>query len=201
MISNKFTKPLGRKVRLGKLRFPLWAIGLAVIGMAVGAGQAVGPVLSGSVSGTANLTVAQTIVLAAAPADLLAVTHDYDGMSVTSVDSDDYAAVMNDEGTNFTVAMVTQVGQTTGIKIALTNKSGHKANFVLELRGPASVDIAADESGDDVSQLARLGPNTWIGELGADADAVADIYVVFEPKDDMQPGYVAIQGHIKQISG
>ena len=52
----------GRKIRLGRLSIPIWAI-LAVPAVALAAGQALGPVLAGSVTGSAGLTVAQAITL------------------------------------------------------------------------------------------------------------------------------------------
>lgn len=197
---NRITRLFGRKMRVGRFGFPVWTVGLAAMAMAAVAGQAVGPVLTGSITGSANLTVAQTVVLAAAPADMGAITDTYDGTSVTSVASDDYAAVMNDEGTEFTIAMETQVGQTTGFTIALNNLSGKDANFIMELKGPHGIDIAADEASDDVSPLARLSATSWLGVmLAGGADTTEDIHVVVESKDDVAPGYFVIHGRLIQV--
>ncbi len=178
---------LGKKLHLGRLGVPMWTIGLAGVMVAAVAGQAVGPVLSGSVQGSAGLVVSQTVVLSAAPA--------------TAYTNDDFAATMNDEGTAFTVAIETQVGQESGFKLTLANNSGKLANAILELSVPAGVDVEVADTQvagtDDLSE-AQLNRNTWLLTVAASNDDTLDIKV--ESKDDAAPGFYTITGRIIQVA-
>ncbi len=174
---------LGRKLHLGRLGVPMWTIGLAGVMVAAVAGQAVGPVLSGSVQGSAGLVVSQTVVLKQAP----------------TVVGDDGAATMNDEGTAFTVAIETQVGQTSDFRLALVNDSGKAANFILELNAPAGIDVVAEDSNPEVA-LAQLNRNTYLGTLAVSNNATDDIIVSVESKDDAAPGFYTITGRIIQVA-
>ncbi len=183
-MQNKVSQTLGRKIRMGKLGVPVWSIAVAGLTIAAVAGQAVGPVLSGSVGGSAGLVVSQTVVLAQAPA--------------TYNTNDDFAATFNDEGTAFTVAIETQVGQTSGFSLRLDNQSGKLANFILELHIPAGVDVDA-ENADDAT-LAQLTKNTWLGTMDASPNGADDINVTVESKDDAAPGFYTISGRIIQVA-
>ena len=176
---------LGKKFHLGRFAVPMWTIGLAGGMVAAVAGQAVGPVLSGSVQGSAGLVVSQTVVLAQAPA--------------TANTNDDFAATMNDEGTAFTVAVETQVGQNSGFSLRLDNASGKVANFILEINAPAGVDVYASDLADDVS-LAQLNRNTYLGTMDNSPAAADDIKVTAESKDDAAPGFYTITGRIIQVA-
>lgn len=140
-MQNRFSTTLGRKVRLGRLAVPIWAIAAAGLTIAAVAGQAVGPVLTGSVSGSTGLVVSQTVVLDSAP---------------TGSGTDDFAATVNDEGTAFTVALETQVGQNQTVTLDLANKSGKSANVILELNVPAGIDVDANEGGGAPVAMAQL---------------------------------------------
>ncbi|MBI2916509.1 MAG: hypothetical protein HYY01_00810 [Chloroflexi bacterium] len=173
----------GKKVHLGRFAVPVWTIGLAGLLVAAVAGQAVGPVLSGSVQGSAGLVVSQTVVLKQAP----------------TVVGDDGAATMNDEGTAFTVAIETQVGQTSDFRLALVNDSGAPANFILELNAPAGIDVDAEDSNPEV-KLAQLSKNVYLGTLAVSNNATDDIIVTVESKDDAAPGFYTITGRIIQVA-
>lgn len=171
MQSNTVTRTLGKKVNLGMFRFPIWAVGLAAMGIAAVAGQAVGPVLDGAITGSAGLTVRQTVLLD-------------NGQKPTTAGTDDSAVVMNDERTEFTAAMLLKVGQLTALCIYLENDSGKLANAVLELSVPMGIDVELSEfddgtadsnsdlSADDGANTCATGAMTP-GNSSAD-DAITD---------------------------
>ncbi|MBI2916705.1 MAG: hypothetical protein HYY01_01815 [Chloroflexi bacterium] len=200
-MQHKFSTTIGRKVRLGRLSVPVWAIAAAGLTIAAVAGQAVGPVLTGSVSGSAGLTVSQTVVLVEAPTFDTTGVVTFKGNAAFAVTTpDDSAATMNDEGTAFTVALETQVGQTSGIRLRLDNQSGKVANAILELSVPAGIDVEVDEvAGADVT-LARLTKNTWLLTMDAVPDGSEDIRIIVESKDDAAPGFYTISGRIIQVA-
>ncbi|MBI2916508.1 MAG: hypothetical protein HYY01_00805 [Chloroflexi bacterium] len=173
---------LGRKLHMGRFAVPVWTIGLAGLLVAAVAGQAVGPVLSGSVQGSAGQVVSQTVVLTSAP---------------TVASADDWAATANDEGTAFTVAVETQVGQTQTITLPLTNESAKPANGILELSVPAGIDVQVNESG--TATEAQLNRNTWLFTLPSPS-AGSGLVITVESKDDAAPGFYTITGRIIQVA-
>ncbi len=189
---------LGRKLHLGWFAVPMWTVGLAGLLVAAAAGQAVGPVLSGSVQGSAGLVVSQTVVLDSTTT----------GDTVTG--ADDFAITYNDEGTAFTVAIETQVGQSQMIKLVLENKSGKTANAILELNAPCCIDVDADDDSDDVNTtadddvtaMAQLNRNTYLLTLQANdgTDDTPDLFITVESKDDAAPGFYTITGRIIQVA-
>ncbi len=189
---------LGKKFHLGRFGVPMWTIGLAGVMVAAVAGQAVGPVLSGSVQGSAGLVVSQTVVLAKAPENSPDAT--ISSVAYTAATQDDFAATMNDEGTAFTVALETQVGQLAIVSLTLLNGSGKNANFILELNAPAGIDVDADGM-DNASNMSQLNKNTWLGVLvPVTSDANPDVKILVEPKDDASPGFYTITGRIIQVA-
>ncbi len=182
---SKFIGSLGKKVHLGRMGLPVWTIGLGLTLVAAVAGQAVGPVLSGSVQGSAGLVVSQTIVLASAP--------------VADGNEDDFASTMNDEGTAFTFALETQVGQNQTVTLELDNHSGAEANGILELSVPAGIDVHA-EDGANMVGLAQLNRNTYLFSLDDTTAAPGEITLEIEAKDDAAPGFYTITGRIIQVA-
>ena len=176
-----------KKVRMGRISVPVWttALALAVAGLA--AGQAVGPVLTGSVTGTAGLTIEQAITLD--------VDRPLDERIVVS-DADDAVTTTNDEGTEFTVAMELNVGQTVTATFNLNNASGAAGSAMLELSVPTGIDVeVTDET--DLSE-AQISRNAW---LMAIPDGSSSFELTIEPKDDLKPGFYTISGRLVQISG
>ena len=200
-MGNRFGRSLRNKVRLGRIRVPVWTLALTVVLVLAAAGQAVGPVLAGSVTGKAGVVVSQTVVLAGAPADAGAgVSIDgYGNGSIDAVDADDSVGTVNDEGTEFAYALETQVGQTSIINLDLDNQSGVSANFILEIHAPAGLDIDANEGNADV-EMAQLNKNTWLGTVAHDPSGTDDILIAVEPKDDAAPGFYTITGRIVQVA-
>ena len=205
-MNKTIKRSLGRKVRLGRLAMPLWAMALAVLVVAGAAGQAVGPVLAGSVQGNIALTAQQALRL----------NPNSDGNVVTGADQ--FVITTNDEGTAFTAAIETKVGQNQILKLDLDNtpinQSGQvdgvgdgKINGILELSVPAGIDvavrgasyIAACGTGKCLSQLSK---NSWLFRLktGGIQETQPDILITIEPKDDAAPGFYTIGGRIIQVS-
>ncbi|MBI2917532.1 MAG: hypothetical protein HYY01_06005 [Chloroflexi bacterium] len=184
----------GKKVHLGRMALPVWAIALTLVMVAAVAGQAVGPVLSGSVQGSAGLVVSQTLLLKPGSA----------GNTVVSVDGaavDDAAVTVNDEGTAFTAAIETQVGQPQALQLVLANGSGKVVNGILELNVPAGIDVDAEGVDDASTNFAQLNRTTYLFSLaiGASNDT-ADVKVTVESKDDAAPGFYTITGRIIQVA-
>ena len=165
------------------MALPLWTVGIAAIAIAAVAGQAVGPVLAGSVSGSVNLVVEQTVRLG-------------DPGSITSAGHDDFASTVNDEGTGFTVALETDVGQNQIVTFTLYNDSGQTANSMLQLNVPAGIDVELDSDGGVTE--AQMNVNTWLLTIPAGGGTMA---LEIESKDDARPGFYTITGQLVQISG
>ncbi len=127
----------GRKIRLGRLSIPIWTI-LAVPAVALAAGQAVGPVLAGSVTGSVGLTVEQAITLDVDNRDL--------DQRIVVNGADDAVTTTNDEGTEFSVAMELNVGQRVTADFYLWNASGVSEAAILELNVPAGIDVRSPMS-------------------------------------------------------
>ncbi len=127
----------GRKIRLGRLSIPIWTI-LAVPAVALAAGQAVGPVLAGSVTGSVGLTVEQAITLDVDNRDL--------DQRIVVNGADDAVTTTNDEGTEFSVAMELNVGQRVTADFYLWNASGVSGAAILELNVPAGIDVRSPMS-------------------------------------------------------
>ena len=188
-----------QKLGLGRVALPLWMVGLAGVLTAAAAEQAVGPVLTGSTSGSVNLTVEQAITL---DTDLTL------GNNPTVSSADDSVTTRNDEGTAFTVAAELNVGQQITTTLFLQNDSGADAAAVLELNVPAGIDveltnISDGAEGTTVVSEAQLSRNTWLVVVkstagNADNDGVR---ITIEPKDDLKPGFYTITGRLVQTSG
>ncbi|MBI4310181.1 MAG: hypothetical protein HY681_00240 [Chloroflexi bacterium] len=188
----QFKQTLGRRITLGRLGMPLWFLALAGAVVVAAAGQAVGPVLSGSVTGSAGLTVEQSVLL------------DPTGSISISGHGDDALGVMDDEGTNFTAAIELHAGDTVTITLPVVNVSDADANAILELVPPAGVDVevtSTEVGGDDANDLeeAQMSKNAWLMRVDASNDDTLDITI--SPKDDLKPGFYTISGRIVQITG
>jgi hypothetical protein len=125
---------LSKEARLGRLSIPVWTsvLALAVTGLA--AGQAVGPVLVGSVTSTVGLTVEQAITL------------DTEGGLGSNPNLDegaptDFVNTFNDEGTEFTAALELHVGKNAQLEFNLVNASDADGAEILELDVPAGIDV------------------------------------------------------------
>ncbi len=187
-------KAVTKKVGFGRFGMPVWSAGLALAIVAAAAGQAVGPILSGSVTGDIGATVSQSI------------TVDTENMALNSRvtvagDIDDAVTTTDDEGTHFTVAYENNVGDKAEITINLLNRSDNDAAAKLVLDVPANVDVELDSDGVNVEE-AQLSRNTWLLTV-ANGTQNGNGYITLhvEPKDDAKPGFYSISGRLVQIEG
>lgn len=187
-----FMKSFNRKLKLGRVAMPLWALALAGTAVVAVAGQAVGPVLSGSVSGNAGLTVEQSILLSDSAGTFTIA-------DTAAGHTDDYLGVINDDGTSFTAAVELHVGDTVKLSLPLRNVSDANGNAILEISCPAGVDIEVDSSGLGTIKEAQMSKNNWLLRVNAATTDTLDI--ILSPKDDLKPGFYTISGRISQITG
>jgi hypothetical protein len=183
---------LSKKVRLGRISVPVWTSVLTLAAVAMTAGQAVGPVLAGSVTGTVGLTVEQAITL---DTDTLGENPSVDAPNGGDID---WVSTFNDEGTEFTVAVEMFVGQRIELNLDLVNDSGVSGAAMLELNVPAGIDVELDRNDDGSIEEAQASRNTWLMVV---PDGTSETYIQIEPKDNVAPGFYTISGRIVQISG
>ncbi len=185
-------KFITRKIKLGRLGLPVWSVAVAGLMVAAAAGQAVGPVLSGSVTGSVGMVVEQAITLDTAVAL----------GSNPAATGDDSATTRNDEGTEFTAAIELNVGERETVGLILKNDSAADGSALLELNVPKGVDVEVEGAADILeSQLSR---NTWLLVVQSDAidaGAAETLTITIEPKDGVAPGFYTITGRIVQIEG
>ena len=177
---------LTRNVRVGRIRAPLWTFVAALVLMTA-AGQAVGPVLSGGLTGTAGVAVEQAVIL-----------DSESGSSTTVTDAEDFVVTTNDEGTAFTVAIEMHVGDSPTLELDLDNISDATANALLELNVPAGIDLDVEESGTAIDE-AQLNRNSWLLQVTA-GDTSDTLDITISPKDNLQPGFYTLTGRLTRVS-
>lgn len=180
---RKIVQALRRKVRLGRMAVPIWAIALTVLIVGAVAGQAIGPVLTGSVGGTASVTASQAITL--------------DPGNPPAVDGATRAlAVVSTDGTACTVAIETHVGQIQTLTLGLINNSTGAASAILQYSAPAG--ILADVSVDAMSDgIARLSSNSFLFKV--DGGGTVAIPLTVAASSDAAPGVYNIGLSIIQV--
>jgi hypothetical protein len=188
---NIATRTLGRKFRLGRMSIPVWLVGLAVVLVAAAAGQAVGPVLSGGVQGSAGLTIEQSVVLSSDPGE--------HSVEYAAGHGDDAIVTVNDEGTAFTAAIELHVGDTVELMLDVDNVSDALANAILELNVPAGIDVEVEEDGGSSGiEEAQLTRTSWLSKI--DTGASGTLNITISPKDDLLPGFYTITGRLVQVA-
>ncbi len=178
-----------RKVRVGRLGLPLWSVGLAAALTVAAAGQAVGPVLSGALSGNVGATVSQSLVLTP------------DSYVYAAAGANDALLTVNDEGTHFTVAMELNVGgQDNLIALNIENLSDNDASALLVLDVPAGIEVEVEESvGTDLLE-GQQSRNSWLLSLTTDSSN-EDLEITVHPSDSIKPGFYTITGRLVQVQG
>ena len=209
MHTRRLKRAASRRIRIGRVGIPVWTTIVAFAAMGLAAGQAVGPVLNGAVTGSAGLTVEQAIVL------------DTDmplGANPATSDADDAVTTRNDEGTKFTIAMELNVDQNVLTCLYLQNDSDADASAVLELNVQYGIDVEVEEfsetdstaevcdrsmDDDDLTSEGQLNIGTWLMSVDAETGLNENdgVVITIEPKDDLQPGFYTIAGRIVQTSG
>ena len=163
---------------------------MPLLALIAAAGQAVGPVLSGSTSGAISLTVERAVVLLS------------NGVSVSGATA--AVATQSDEGDSFTVAVETAQGSTHVVTLIIDNNSAQDASAILELNIPAGLDVEVD-SGSDIRE-AWLSRSQWLLEVpvgwsGTIPGVSGTLMLTIEPQDNAKPGFHVISGRVVQTSG
>jgi hypothetical protein len=173
------------------MSIPIWLVGLAVLLVAAAAGQAVGPVLSGGVQGSAGLTVEQSVLLSSTASD--------HSVAYASPHGDDAVVTVNDDGTAFTAAIELHVGDTVDLLLDVDNVSDASANAIIELSVPGGLNVEVEEDGG-ASGLAeaQLTRNSWLATV--DSGATGTMNVTISPKDDLRPGFYTVTGRLVQVA-
>ena len=190
-IKTKLTK----KVGIGRFALPVWAVGLAGMAVVAATGQAVGPVLAGNVTGTANVTAQQSVVISSPNSDNQ-ITGDGNGV-----------VVVNDNGTSFTAAMEQHVGDTQVLHLRIANNSNASANAVLQLNVPAALDVSVGTSNPGSDELTEAMLSTSHDKtqqsflLKVSSGNTETLDVTVSSKDDAAPGTYTISGGLVQIAG
>ena len=185
---------LKKKIEFGRFGLPVWIVGLAGLAVIGAAGQAIGPILAGNVTGTTNVTAQQSVVISSSS-------------SLTNTNGTDKGlVVVNDNGTSFTAALQQHVGDTGSIlHLAVRDHSNAAASAVLQVNVPSALDIQVNSSATSTLQEAMLSTNSdktqesWLLKVGAGNTATLDMTI--EAKEDAAPGTYSIAGGLVQISG
>jgi len=179
-----FRRIISKKLRIMRVSFPAWVLGVALLVVAAAAGQAVGPALSGGIQDSAGLVNEQSVVLGGGS--------DNDGIFTT-----------NDEGTGFKAALKPHVGDAIVVGLDLGNLSDAPANAMLSLSVPSGIDVevTSDPLGDDIKE-AQLSAREWLVTVASLARAAPDdsLDITISPKDDLKPGLSTITGRIVQVA-
>jgi hypothetical protein len=173
---------------LRKLSNPFWLTTIALVAMAAVAGQAVGPVLGGSIIGSAGLVIEQAVVLDT-DFEILA-----SGFSAGYSEFDDFIGMMNDDGTFFTIAIETKIGQIGEFALPLNNLTETDAHAILHLIISPGIDVEVDSDIGVDETIQRQG--VWLLDVAPDGGY---LYIAVESKDDALPGFYTISGRILEV--
>jgi hypothetical protein len=193
MGSKKMRRLSKRKIGIGKVAVPAWlAVALfSLLVVAVAAGQAVGPVLSGGVQGSVGVTAQQGLILNA--------TSSSHRIQFASGHADDALITVSDEGASFTAAIEMHIGDTAIIMLDIDNTSDADSNAVLELNVPRGIDVEVEEDNDagGISE-AQLTRSSWLMRINSGATGFLNISI--SPKDDLAPGFYTVTGRLVQVA-
>lgn len=188
---------LHRKFALGKMRLPAWMLGVFVpaamlvagIGVTlVSSGQAVGPVLSGSVSGTAGVTAQQALVL--------------NTCSIISHGGvDDALCDIGSQGASFTAAIEMHQNDKAIVLLGITDTSQADVNGTLELSVPTGFDVEVEDSDNASAKLkeAQMNKSTWLLFVGT--ANTETLNVTLRARPDLAPGFYTISARIAASVG
>ena len=186
-----FRRIISKKLRITRVSFPAWVLGVALLVVAAAAGQAVGPVLSGGIHDSAGLVIKQSVVLGPS------------GFSLGGGSDNDGIFDTNDEGTGFTAALEPYVGDGIVVGLDLGNLSDAPAYAMLSLNVPRGIDVevTSDPLDDDIKE-AQLSAREWLVTVASLARAAPNdsLDITISPKDGLKPGFSTITGRIVQVA-
>ncbi len=165
---------------------------------AVGAGAAVGTVLSGIIKGDISVSVSQAIRI--------------EQPSVTNTDGTPWPhrwlGSVSDDRSNFTATAEAYPKETFQINVSISNLSTNALYVQLTLSNIASgITVAVDGSGSlkmPTGSVVQTGSNTWKFTLPAGAadgtpPAFDGIKIKVSLASSLSPGYYLLQGEIKAV--
>ncbi len=181
---------LGTKLQVRRVAVPLWSLLLPLPLIALAAGQAVGPIIAGAVTGSSGLTVEQTIVVTAVE------FRDYPPALVYSGSPrDDQLRVIDTNNPNNVVATIssvtiTLIGETvsgtTGLAInpvtselyALLKLQGQAGRELVTIIPDTGVATSIGDTGDRFSALAFNGAGVLYAVTGDGAGVPETLYTL-----------------------
>jgi hypothetical protein len=183
--------------------------------MVAAAGQAVGPVLSGAIQGSAGLVIEQAVTL---DTDIeTGSTIDFGNNNGTLGEANepsDGVGTRNDDGSQFTIAAELTAGDTIEVNIYMQNEGVSDTSAVFELNVPQNIDVELIEasvgadstsigSGENVVNEAQFGRNKWLLTVGAEAGEGDDdgVTLIIRPERLITPGFYTITGRLFQVEG
>lgn len=110
---------------------------------------------------------------------------------------DDSLGVLNDEGTSFTAAIESHVGDSYMLILTLKNKSDEDANVMLELNVPSVIDVQLQAVGSITE--AQLSKRAWVLKVPSTLTE-GKIRIIFESQDDAPLEFYTITGRLTQIA-
>ncbi|MBI4311412.1 MAG: hypothetical protein HY681_06485 [Chloroflexi bacterium] len=186
-----------RKLSLGALHLPAWAVGVALpivllamaaVAMAASSGQAVGPVLSGSITGSAGVTAQQALTV---------TTCDI----TTHSASDDALCAIGAQQTTFTAAIEMHRGDKPVISLGIFNASQVDVNGTIALSVPPGFDVEVEDTDSTNASLreAQMARSTWLLFVGvANSEKLR---ITLRPRPDVTPGFYTVSATINEILG
>jgi hypothetical protein len=201
---------MGLRVSVGGCAaIPAWPLVVALGVIALAAGQAVGPVLSGSATGQTSVTVSLGLTLD--------IDYDMDQNprfeTTPGRNPDDSVAVRSPDGSQFTVSGELHTGETAALDVFLENSAEADAGAIVEVTVPSGVEVDIEElggSGDDF-QAAQLDRTRWLfwvdGGAGTNENSATPLLgddgfaLIIRPQADLNPGFYNISVVITQVIG
>ncbi|MDP6514745.1 MAG: hypothetical protein QF878_16345 [SAR202 cluster bacterium] len=212
-MSKLLKNTIGKKLSLGRFGVPVWIMGLAALLVVAAAGQAVGPVLSGTIQGSAGLVIEQAVTLDTDVASGSAIDFgDNNGTLGETNEPSDGVGTRNDDGSQFTIAAELTAGDTIHVNLYLQNGGVSDTSAILELNVPQNIDVemttaSVSASGgsltDNVVDEGQLARNKWLMTVGSEAGTDDDdgITLIIRPERLITPGFYTITGRLFQIEG
>jgi|GEM_PF-1078312 len=181
---------LGKKFHVRNVAVPLWSLLLPLPIILFAAGQAVGPVIAGAITGSTGLTVEQSIVVTAAefrdypPALVYSISPRDDQLRVINTDNPNNV-VDTESSVTITLASFTVLGGT-GIAInpvtsqvyALLKLQGQAGRELVTINPDTGVATAVGDTGDRFSGLAFNGAGVLYAVTGDGAGVPETLYTL-----------------------
>ena len=126
------------------------------------------------------------------------IDHDTKGLSPFDLAHvDDSIVLINDEGTAFTAAIESHIGDSYMLILTLENNSDADANAMLELDVPKEIDVEVEAVGSIAE--AQLARRTWALNVPSTLTE-GKLRLIFSPRDESAPDFYNVTGRLVQVS-